>query len=81
MCMRAQVLKRDPVTQLVTLAMASIPAMDSSVFPGPKGKFLLLLGFSCSAIVLFIVTSLSFTVVICARFLAFDGPPSHHAAV
>ena len=33
-----QVLKRDPVTHRVTLAMASIPAMDSTVFAGPKGK-------------------------------------------
>ncbi len=35
--MRAQVLKRDLKTQRVTLAVATIPAMESSVFGGPKG--------------------------------------------
>jgi hypothetical protein len=41
---RAQVLKRDPVTLRVTLAMATIPKMDGSVFEGPKGTTLV---FSC----------------------------------
>jgi hypothetical protein len=35
--MCVQVLKRDPKTKCVTLAMATIPAIDSSVFAGPKG--------------------------------------------
>jgi len=37
----AQVLKREAGTGRVRLAMASIPALDGAVFPGPKGTVLL----------------------------------------
>lgn len=36
----AQVLKREAGTGRVRLAMASIPALDGAVFPGPKGTVL-----------------------------------------
>ncbi len=40
--LRAQVLKRDPVTLRVTLAMATIPKMDGGVIAGPKGTTLVI---------------------------------------